>query len=166
MSTHSTSTCPLMMPWQKLKNYWRMMKPFLTGSLYHQKNVLDLFGIFTTYNIVYFQWHMLPTDRRSCDRRTTFINSCRNLHAGNRNDSFNNNQPPTKVWERHVDDVFSIIRKSNLHINSLHPKTKFTMETEENSQLPFLDTLIQRNSDMQYHFRQSLQETYTHRPIP
>ena len=40
------------------------------------------------------------------------------------------------------------------------------METEENSQLPFLDTLIQRNSDMQYHFRQSLQETYTHRPIP
>ena len=48
--------------------------------------------------------------------------------------------------------VFSIIRKSNLHdffqhINCLHPKTKFTMETEENSQLPFLDTLIQRNSD-------------------
>ena len=59
---------------------------------------------------------------------------------------------PPKVWERHVDDVFSIVRKSNLHyffqhINSLHPKTKFTMETEENSQLPFLDTFIQRNSD-------------------
>ena len=57
-----------------------------------------------------------------------------------------------KVWGRHVDDVFSIRRKSNLHdffqhINSLHPKTKFTMETEQNSQLPFLDTLIQRNSD-------------------
>ena len=59
---------------------------------------------------------------------------------------------PPKVWERHVDDVFSIIRKSNLHdffqhINGLHPKTKFTMETEDNSQLPFLDTLIQRNRD-------------------
>ena len=59
---------------------------------------------------------------------------------------------PPKVWERHVDDVFSIIRKSNLHnifqhINSLHPKTKFTMETERNSQLPFLDTFIQRNCD-------------------
>ena len=57
-----------------------------------------------------------------------------------------------KVWERHADDVISIIRNSNLHdffqhINSLHPKTKFTMETEQNSQLPFLDTLIQRNSD-------------------
>ena len=59
---------------------------------------------------------------------------------------------PPKVWEHHVDDVFSIIRKSNLHdffqrINSLHPKTKFTMETEQNSQLLFLDTLIQRKSD-------------------
>ena len=59
---------------------------------------------------------------------------------------------PPKVWECHVDDVFSIIRNSSLHdffqhINSLHPKTKFTMETEQNSQLPFLDTLIQRNSD-------------------
>ena len=59
---------------------------------------------------------------------------------------------PPKVWERHVDNAFSIIQKTNLHyffqhINSLHPKTKFTMETEENSQLPFLDTLMQRNSD-------------------
>ena len=57
-----------------------------------------------------------------------------------------------KFWERHFDDVFSIIRTSNLHdffqhINSLHPKTKFTMETEENFRLPFLDTLIQRNRD-------------------
>ena len=59
---------------------------------------------------------------------------------------------PPKVWEHHVADIFSIIRKSNLHdffqhINCLHQKTKFTMETEKNSQLPFLDTLIQRNSD-------------------
>ena len=57
---------------------------------------------------------------------------------------------PPKVWERHVVDVFSVIQKANLHdffkhINSLHPKTKFTMETEENSQLTFLDTLIQRS---------------------
>ena len=58
---------------------------------------------------------------------------------------------PPKVWECHVDDVFSVIRNSNphdfQHINSLHPKTKFTMETEQNSQLPFLGTLIQRNND-------------------
>ena len=76
---------------------------------------------------------------------------------------------PPKVWEPHIDDVFSIVRKSNLHdffqhINSFHSKTKFTMETEENFQLPFLDTLTQRNSDNTISV--SLQESYTHRPIP
>ena len=40
---------------------------------------------------------------------------------------------PQRIWERHVDDVFSILRRCNLeqffqNINSLHPKTKFTME--------------------------------------
>ena len=73
--------------------------------------------------------------------------------------------PPT-VWERHVDDVFSIIRNSNLydffqHINSLHPKTKFTMETEQNSQLPFLDTHIQRNSDNAISVRVYKKPTHT-----
>ena len=54
---------------------------------------------------------------------------------------------PPRIWECHVDDVFSILRRCNLeqffqHINSLHPKTKFTMDREENSTIPFLDTLI------------------------
>ena len=73
---------------------------------------------------------------------------------------------PPKVWECHVDDVFSIIRNSNLHdffqhINSLHHKTKFTMETEQNSQLPFLDTLIQRNSDNTISVRVYRKPTHT-----
>ena len=73
---------------------------------------------------------------------------------------------PPKVWERHVDDVFSIMRKSNLHdffqqINSLRPKTKFTMETEENSQLPFLDTLIQKNRDNTISVRVYRKPTHT-----
>ena len=59
---------------------------------------------------------------------------------------------PRRIWERHVDDVFSILRRCNLeqffqHINNLDPKTKFTMEKEENSTIPFLDTLMQRNQD-------------------
>ena len=59
---------------------------------------------------------------------------------------------PPRIWECHVDDVFSILRRYNLehffqHINSLHPKPKFTMEKEENSTIPFLDTLIQQNQD-------------------
>ena len=59
---------------------------------------------------------------------------------------------PPKIWERHVDDVFSIVHKTYLqelleHINSLHPQTQFTNEEENNSSLPFLDTLVQRNHD-------------------
>ena len=59
---------------------------------------------------------------------------------------------PLRIWGRHVDDVFSILRRCNLEqffqqMNSLHPKTKFTMEKEENSIIHFLDTLIQQNQD-------------------
>ena len=59
---------------------------------------------------------------------------------------------PPKIWERHVDDVFSIVHKAYLqelleHINNLHPQTQFTKEEESNSSLPFLDTLVQRNHD-------------------
>ena len=57
-----------------------------------------------------------------------------------------------KVWERHVDDVFSIVHKTYLqelleHIDNLHPQTQFTKEEESNSILPFLNTLVQRNHD-------------------
>ena len=47
---------------------------------------------------------------------------------------------PPKAWERHVDDVFSIVHQVYLqepleHINNLHPK-------ENNTTLSFLDTLV------------------------
>ena len=59
---------------------------------------------------------------------------------------------PPKIWERHVDDVFSVIQRTYLqellhHINSLHPQTQFTKEEEQDSILPFLDTLVQWNQD-------------------
>ena len=55
---------------------------------------------------------------------------------------------PPKVWERHVDDVYSIVHKTYLqelleHINSLHPQIQFTKEEENNSSLPFLAILVQ-----------------------
>ena len=49
----------------------------------------------------------------------------------------------------------------NISTNSLHPRTKFTMETEENSQLPFLDILIQRNSDNTISVRVYRKPTHT-----
>ena len=57
-----------------------------------------------------------------------------------------------KIWERHVDDVFSVIQRIYLqellhHINSLHPQTQLTKDEEQDSILPFLDTLVQWNPD-------------------
>ena len=59
---------------------------------------------------------------------------------------------PPKVWERFVDDVYSILKRTHfenffLHINNLHPNIKFTMEEESNGELAFLDTLLKQNNE-------------------
>ena len=59
---------------------------------------------------------------------------------------------PARLWLRYVHDTFVIIEKKFLniffdHINNLEPSIKFIMETENNNQLPFLDTLIQRSKN-------------------
>ena len=58
---------------------------------------------------------------------------------------------PPKIWERFVDDVYSILKRTHLknffyHINNLHQNDKFTMEEESNGELAFLDTLLKRNN--------------------
>ena len=56
-----------------------------------------------------------------------------------------------KVWERFVDDVYSILKHTHLenffhHIKNPHQNIKFTMEEESNGELAFLDTLLKRNN--------------------
>ena len=58
---------------------------------------------------------------------------------------------PPKVWERLVDEVYSIVKRPHLenffhHINNLLQNIKFTMEEESNGELAFLDTLLKRNN--------------------
>ena len=57
-----------------------------------------------------------------------------------------------KFWERFVDDVYSIIKRTHLekifyHINNFHQNIKFTIEEESNGELAFLDTLLKRNNE-------------------
>ncbi len=54
------------------------------------------------------------------------------------------NSAPVKpiLWKRYVDDTFCIVKKGSEkhlldHLNSVRPSIKFTMESEENSKLPF-----------------------------
>ena len=58
---------------------------------------------------------------------------------------------PPKVWEKFVDDVYSILKRTHLvnffHlINNLPQNIKFIMEEESNGELEFLDTLLKRNN--------------------
>ena len=58
---------------------------------------------------------------------------------------------PPKIWERFVDDVYSILKCTHLkkffhHINNLYQNIKFAMEEESNGELAFLDTLLKRNN--------------------
>ena len=64
---------------------------------------------------------------------------------------YNYSTAPTKVWERFVTDVYSILKRTHLEnffhrINNLHQNFKFTMEEESNGELTFLDTLLKRNN--------------------
>lgn len=57
-------------------------------------------------------------------------------------------------WFRYVDDVFLIwsygeeeLDKFHQHINNINPRIQFTMEKENNNQLPFLDVLVTKRED-------------------
>ena len=58
---------------------------------------------------------------------------------------------PPKVWKRYVDDSFVIIKKHSVSkfydtLNAVDPKISLTLETENNGQISFLDTLITRKN--------------------
>ncbi|XP_071439457.1 uncharacterized protein [Hetaerina americana] len=59
-----------------------------------------------------------------------------------------------KYFFRYVDDTFIVwphgteaLTEFLGHMNSVHPNIQFTMETEKNKRLPFLDILIERKRD-------------------
>ena len=56
-----------------------------------------------------------------------------------------------KLWQRFVDDVYSIFKHTHLenffhHINNRHQNIKFTKEKESNGELAFFDTLLKQNN--------------------
>nr|XP_049699777.1 uncharacterized protein LOC126053464 [Helicoverpa armigera] len=55
-----------------------------------------------------------------------------------------------KFYKRYVDDTFTILPSDKVtaflnHLNSINPKIQFTMESEANNSLAFLDVLVIRN---------------------
>ena len=67
-----------------------------------------------------------------------------------------NNCPPSfkpKYYKRYVDDTFLLFDNEEQanqfldYMNNRHPRIKFTIETEENNKLPFLDLLISKRNN-------------------
>ncbi|XP_017485941.1 PREDICTED: uncharacterized protein LOC108374476 [Rhagoletis zephyria] len=57
-----------------------------------------------------------------------------------------------KFIVKYVDDIFAIIKRNDADIilktlNEYHPKLQFTMESENNLRIPFLDVMIHRKSN-------------------
>ena len=55
-----------------------------------------------------------------------------------------------RVWKRFVDDVIAVVKKDRgqpllQHLNSQHPRIKFTMEEEKDGTLPFMDVRFTRD---------------------
>ena len=57
-----------------------------------------------------------------------------------------------KIWKRYVDDTFTILDRDRVdsflkHLNSQHPTICFTMETENDNKIAFLDASVSREPD-------------------
>ena len=71
-----------------------------------------------------------------------------------------------KLWVRYIDDTFTIIKKNELErtiqtLNSVFDDINFTMETEKNSKLAFLDVLVTRTFNEQLETCVYRKETHT-----
>ena len=57
-----------------------------------------------------------------------------------------------RIWKRYVDDTFTILDRENVddflqYLNNHQPSIRFTMETEKDNKLAFLDTAVLREPD-------------------
>ena len=104
-------------------------------ALLSPRQILDLLEYSTTHHILQIQWRFLPTNRRSSNGKSNFSRCLEIYMQSLETTAITTADHPPKVWERHVDDVFSIVHKIYLqelleHINILHPQTQFTKEEE------------------------------------
>ena len=57
-----------------------------------------------------------------------------------------------KIWKRYVDDTFPVLDRDHVddflqHLNCQQSTIRFTMETERDNTIPFLDITVTRDSD-------------------
>ena len=70
------------------------------------------------------------------------------------------------IRKRYVDDTFTITKKNNVdiflnHLNQQHPSIRFTMETENDNRIVFLDSLVTREPEGKLHTSVYRKPTHT-----
>lgn len=73
---------------------------------------------------------------------------------------------PPLIRKRYVDDTFTITKKKNVdiflnHLNQQHPSIRFTMETENDNRIVFLDSLVTREPQGKLHTSVYRKPTHT-----
>ena len=71
-----------------------------------------------------------------------------------------------RIWRRYVDDTFTIIKHNEVdyfldHLNQQHTSIRFTMETENDNKIAFLDPLVTREPDGRLHTTVYRKPTHT-----
>ena len=71
-----------------------------------------------------------------------------------------------RIWERYVDDTFTILDRENLddflhHLNNQQLSIRLTMEKEKDKKLAFLDTAVLREPDGRLTISVYRKPTYT-----
>ena len=134
-----------------IKDYVKNDGQFTRKTAVPQDKFLDLVHLvltttWYTFNSQFYQ----QTDGVAMGGHTSSTTAETYMQAYERTTITTSLHPP-KVWERFVDDVYSILKSKHFenffhHINNLHQNIKFTMEKESNGELAFLDTLLKRNN--------------------
>ena len=73
---------------------------------------------------------------------------------------------PPLIRKRYVDDTFTITKKNKVdiflnHLNQQHPSIRFTMETENDNRIAFLDSLVTREPEGKLHTSVYRKPTHT-----
>ena len=74
-----------------------------------------------------------------------------------------------RIWKRYVNDTFTTLDRENVddflqRLNNQQPSIRFTMKTENDKKLAFLDTAVLREPDGPPH-HQRIREAHPHRSI-
>ena len=133
-----------------IKDYANNDDQFTTKTATPQDEFLDLASLVLTTTWYTFNSQFYQTDVVAMEGPASSTTAEIYTQTHERTAISTEPQAP-KIWEQFVDDVYSILKRTQLenvfhHINNPHQNIKFTMEEESNGELAFLETLLKRNN--------------------